>query len=42
MVDGIAKDVSDIDLTIVIFDVNLVGFNPKEWWINIGATHHVC
>ena len=42
MVDGITKDVSDIGLTIVIFDLNLVGFNPKEWWINIGATHHVC
>ena len=42
MVDGITKDVFDIDLIIVIFDVNLVGFSPKEWWINIDATHHVC
>ena len=42
VVDGITKDVSDIDLTTVIFEVNLVGSNPKEWWIDIGATHHVC
>ena len=37
-VDDISKDVSDIDLTIVISEVNLVGSNPKEWWIDISAT----
>ena len=41
MVDGITKDVSNIDLTSVISDVNLVGSNPKEWWIDTGATCHV-
>ena len=38
MVDGISKDVSNIDFIAVISEVNLVGFNPKEWWIDIGAT----
>ena len=42
MVDDISKDVSDIDLTAVISEVNLVGSNPKEWWIDTGATRHVC
>ena len=42
MADGITKDVSNIELTVVISNVNLVGSNHKEWWINIGATHHVC
>ena len=42
MVDDITKDVSEIDLTIVISEVNLVGSNPKEWWIDTGATCHVC
>ena len=42
VVDGVTKDVSDIDLIAVIFEVNLVGSNPKEWWIDTGATHHVC
>ena len=42
VVDDINKDVSDIDLTIIISEVNLVGSNPKEWWINTGATRHVC
>ena len=30
VVDGITKDVSDIDLTTVISKVNVVGSNPKE------------
>ena len=42
VVDGITKDVFDIHLTIVIFEVNLVGSRPKEWWIDTGATLHVC
>ena len=42
MVDDITKDVFEIDLTTVISEVNLVGSNPKEWWINTGASRHVC
>ena len=42
VVDDISKDVSEIDLTTVISEVNLVGSNPKEWWIDTGATRHVC
>ena len=42
MIDDISKDVSDIDLTTVISEVNLVGSNPKERWIDICATRHVC
>ena len=41
VVDGITKDVFDIDLTTVISEVNLVGSNPNEWWINTSATRHV-
>ena len=41
MVDDITKDVFDVDLIAVIFEVKLVESNPNEWWINIGATHHV-
>ena len=42
VVDGITKDVSDIDITTVISEVNLVGSNPKEWWIDTSVTRHVC
>ena len=42
VVDDITKDVSDIDLRIVILEVNLVEFNPKEWWIDTSIAHHVC
>ena len=42
MVDDISMDVSDIDLIVLISKMNLVGSNPKESWINTGATRHVC
>ena len=41
VIDGITKDVSDIELTTIISEVNLVGSNPKEWWIDTSATRHV-
>ena len=40
MIDGITKDVYNIDLTVVVSKVNLVGSNPNKWWIDTGATHH--
>ncbi|RVW13910.1 Retrovirus-related Pol polyprotein from transposon TNT 1-94 [Vitis vinifera] len=42
VIDNITKNVYDIDLTAVVSEVNLVGSNPKEWWIDTGATRHVC
>ena len=42
MVDGINKEVTNINLTSVIFEVNLVGSNPKESCIDTSATRHVC
>ena len=41
VVDNISKDVSDINLTAVISKVNLVGSNPKEWWIDTRDIRHV-
>ncbi|KAL2503938.1 Uncharacterized protein Adt_19559 [Abeliophyllum distichum] len=42
VVDDITHDVSEMNFTAVISEVNLVGSNPKEWWIDISAIHHVC
>ena len=42
VVDSITKDVSNIDLTTKISEVNLVASNPKERWIDTDATLHVC
>ena len=42
MVDNITKDVFENNLTIVISEVNLVGSNPKERWVDIGDTRHLC
>lgn len=36
------NDVSEINLAAVISEVNMVGSNQKEWWIDTGATRHVC
>ncbi|KAL2457225.1 CCHC-type domain-containing protein [Abeliophyllum distichum] len=30
-----------MNLAVVICEVNLVGSNPREWWIDTGATRHV-
>lgn len=38
--DGLLEDVYEMNLSTVVFEVNLVG-NPKEWWVDIGATRHV-
>ena len=41
VVENIARDVGDMNLSAIISEVNLVGSNPKEWWIDTGATRHV-
>ena len=30
-----------MNLSTVVSKVNLVGSNPREWWIDTGANHHV-
>ena len=42
MVNDITQDVLDINLSTMIFKVNLVMSNSKEWWIDTGAIRHVC
>uniref|UniRef100_A0A2N9IC33 CCHC-type domain-containing protein n=1 Tax=Fagus sylvatica TaxID=28930 RepID=A0A2N9IC33_FAGSY len=40
-VGTLSKDVSDINLSAVVSEVNLVG-DTKEWWVDTGATRHIC
>ncbi|KAL6141646.1 hypothetical protein ACLB2K_059934 [Fragaria x ananassa] len=42
MIEDVTRDVSDINLSVVVSEVNMVGSNPKEWWLDTGATRHVC
>ena len=42
MVDEVAQDMSEISLSAVVSEVNLIGSNPKEWWMDTGATRHIC
>uniref|UniRef100_A0A2N9G5F0 CCHC-type domain-containing protein n=1 Tax=Fagus sylvatica TaxID=28930 RepID=A0A2N9G5F0_FAGSY len=40
-VGTLSKDVSDINLSAIVSEVNLVG-DTKEWWVDTGATRHIC
>lgn len=42
MLKGISQDVLDINLSIPFPKMNLMGSNPRELWIHISATKHVC
>ncbi|KAK4407668.1 hypothetical protein Sango_0347800 [Sesamum angolense] len=34
-------DLGELNLSTVVFEANLV-HNPREWWIDTGATRHIC
>ena len=34
-------DVSDKNLLVVVSEVNFIGSNTKEWWVDTRATRHV-
>ncbi|KAK6158565.1 hypothetical protein DH2020_005879 [Rehmannia glutinosa] len=34
-------DMSELDLTVVVFEANMMD-NLREWWIDTGATRHIC
>ncbi|KAK4397602.1 hypothetical protein Sango_1235700 [Sesamum angolense] len=40
-VRSVPIDLGELNLTVVVFEANLVD-NPREWWIDIGATSHIC
>nr|XP_048317933.1 uncharacterized protein LOC125418444 [Ziziphus jujuba var. spinosa] len=42
MMEHITREIDEIDLSVVVCEVNLVGSNPREWWIDTGTTRHVC
>ncbi|KAL5553241.1 hypothetical protein UlMin_040642 [Ulmus minor] len=42
VVDDITQDVANINLCAVISEVNLVGSNPREWWIDTSDPRHIC
>lgn len=36
------QDLFDIEPYAVIFEVDLIKPNPREWWIDTSATRHIC
>ena len=41
-VDGLLGDVLNMNLLVIVSKVNFIGSNTKEWWVDTGATRHVC
>ena len=39
--DKLSDGVANLNLSAVILEANLVG-NTKEWWVDTGATRHIC
>ena len=42
VMEEITQEIDDLNLSVVVSKANLVESNPREWWIDIGATRHVC
>ncbi|KAL0342825.1 UNVERIFIED_CONTAM: Retrovirus-related Pol polyprotein from transposon TNT 1-94 [Sesamum calycinum] len=40
-VRSVPIDLGELNLSAVVFEVNLVD-NPREWWIDTGATRRIC
>ena len=40
-VEKLFENASNISFSAVVSEVNLVG-NTKEWWVDTGATRHIC
>ncbi|XP_031096942.1 uncharacterized protein LOC116001193 [Ipomoea triloba] len=42
VVGDVSQKVAEISLSAMVTEVNLVGSNPREWFIDTGATRHLC
>ena len=39
---AVTRDVNDINLCAMVSELNMVDSNPKSWWLDTGATKHIC
>ncbi|VFQ79646.1 unnamed protein product [Cuscuta campestris] len=39
--EAMCAELDNLDLCAVVTEVNLVGSNPKEWFVDTGATRHI-
>ena len=42
MMEAVTRDVNDINLCAMVSELNMVDSNPKSWWLDTGATKHIC
>ncbi|VFQ75244.1 unnamed protein product [Cuscuta campestris] len=41
-IEAMCAELDNLDLCAVVTEVNLVGSNPREWFVDTGATRHIC
>ncbi|XP_028077782.1 uncharacterized protein LOC114279697 [Camellia sinensis] len=41
-IEDLSQDVDDMYLAAVVSEVNIIGSNLKEWWMDTRATCHIC
>lgn len=40
-VDHISEDIFEMNISVMVSEVNMVG-NTRKWWVDTGATCHIC
>lgn len=40
--ENLSDNVLEMHLSAVVSEVNMMGSNPREWWVDTCATRHIC
>ncbi|GMP87936.1 hypothetical protein CsSME_00040109 [Camellia sinensis var. sinensis] len=40
-IKDLSQDVGDMHLSAIVYEVNMVGSNPKEWWVDTRVTRYI-
>lgn len=41
-IEDITKEVSELNVYVVISEVNLIDSNSRGWWLDTGTSRHIC
>ena len=39
--EDLSDDILDMHISAIVSEMNMIGFNLKEWWVDTGATRHI-
>ena len=40
--EDLSDGISDMHVSAVVSEVNMIGSNLKKWWVDTGAPQHIC